>query len=132
MTTYIESPVGSSHWGFTAAAKFLDTYTQWEEDSGFSDRINVDFAKSGDHLVHIEVIEVHAPHRQKGLGSAILDAICAAADRDNVILTLVVARLDEDGLCPADLADWYMSRGFDYEGQYMRRLPAPTNEKGRR
>lgn len=126
MTTCVESPVGSSHWGFTAAAKLLQTYNQWEEGSGFADRINVNFSKSGDHLVHIEVIEVYACHRRRGIGSAILDAICAAADEHNVVLSLAVARLDEDGMSPADLADWYMTRGFNYAGQLMKRTPGQT------
>ncbi len=110
-----------NQWGDGPIAKFLSLYNQWEQKSGFADKIFVDFEQRGPAAVYIDMVQVmDVADRQQGLGTKIMDAICTYADQTGVTLTLVPTAQDEDTI--PYLSQWYMGFGFEgYSGGLIRK-----------
>lgn len=74
------------------------------------------------------ITRINVPHERRGekLGSALLDRICADADKEGIALMLAPeASAGERGLGQIDLEAWYLRRGFRWTraGTMMERRP---------
>jgi GNAT superfamily N-acetyltransferase len=83
--------------------------------------------------IPIGLLIVSRFRRGQGIGSKILDAVCAAADRHEVALEITV--IPTGAVEEADLIAWYRRRNFELldpapfdEGPRMSRSPRPEPE----
>lgn len=83
-----------------------------------------------DDVIPIGLLIVSRFRRGHGIGSKILDAVCAVADRHEVALEITV--IPTGSVEEADLIAWYRRRNFDLldpspfdEGPRMSRSPRP-------
>lgn len=86
-------------------------------------RHGVAVVRRTEHGWWVDTILVKARYRRRGIGSALLDRICADADALGATVRLV-PRPEPRGLVYGDLVRWYQRRGFaDITGGVFERQP---------